>query len=29
MQFKPHAYQTYTIDQIVQREHIGVFLEMG
>lgn len=29
MKFNPHDYQQYTIDQIVQREHIGVFLEMG
>lgn len=29
MKFKPHDYQAYTIEQIVQRDHIGVFLEMG
>ena len=29
MQFKPHDYQVYTIEQIVARDHIGVFLEMG
>lgn len=29
MQFKPHDYQAYTIEQIVERDHIGVFLEMG
>lgn len=29
MKFEPHDYQRYTIEQIVQRDHIGVFLEMG
>ena len=29
MIFNPHDYQAYTIEQIVERDHIGVFLEMG
>lgn len=29
MEFKPHAYQQYMIDEIVKRKHVGAFLEMG
>lgn len=29
MIFKPHAYQSYCIDKIVEQNKIGLFLDMG
>jgi len=29
VQFTPHAYQTYCIEQLLQRNRLGLFLEMG
>jgi hypothetical protein len=27
--FKPHPYQEYAIDRIVNNSHVGLFLDMG
>lgn len=27
--FKPHPYQTYAIDRIVNEARVGLFLDMG
>ena len=29
MKFKPHAYQRYAIDKVVDQEKVGLFLDMG
>lgn len=29
MEFKPHAYQTYCINKILEQNRIGLFLSMG
>lgn len=29
MKFKPHDYQKYVIEQIIQKPKIAIFLEMG
>lgn len=29
MQFKPHSYQLYAINRVVEQEKIGLLLDMG
>ena len=29
MMFKPHAYQSYAVDKIIEQQKIGLFLDMG
>lgn len=29
MIFKPHPYQKYAIDRIVNEDHVGLLLDMG
>ena len=29
MMFKPHDYQRYAIDKVIEQQKIGLFLDMG